>query len=69
MWPLTVAEVKYLSGAGAIHTQGTTVDARTKAAIRLRLSSIPGLAISSLPLESLVFYIKATPAVAARIYE
>ena len=69
LWPLTVAEVKYLSGAGAIHTQGTTVDARTKAAIRLRLSSIPGVAISSLPLESLVFYIKATPGIAARIYE
>ena len=69
LWPLTVTEAKYLSGAGAIHTQGTSVDSRTKAAIRLRLSSIPGLAISSLPLENLVFYIKATPAVAARIYE
>jgi type VI secretion system protein ImpG len=69
LWPLTVTEAKYLSGAGAIHTQGTSVDSRTKAAIRLRLSSIPGLAISSLPLENLVFYIKATPGVAARIYE
>ena len=69
LWPLTVAEAKYLSGTGAIHTQGTSVDSRTKAAIRLRLSSIPGVAISSLPLESLVFHIKATPAVAARIYE
>src|SRR5581483_8747723 len=69
LWPLTVTEAKYLSGAGAIHTQGTTVDLRTKAAIRLRLSSIPGVTFASLPLENLVFYIKATPGVASRIYE
>ena len=69
LWPLTVTEAKYLSGAGAIHTQGTSVDSRTKAAIRLCLSSIPGVAIASLPLESLVFHIKATPGVAARVYE
>lgn len=69
LWPLSVAEAKYLSGAGAIHAQGTSLDPRTKAAIRLRLVSAPGVAIASLPLESLVFYIKATPGVAARIYE
>jgi type VI secretion system protein ImpG len=69
LWPLTVGEAKYLSGTGAIHTQGTSVDSRTKAAIRLRLSSIPGVTFSSLPLDSLVFYIKATPGVASRIYE
>jgi type VI secretion system protein ImpG len=69
LWPVTVTEAQYISGAGAIHSQGMSVDSRTKAAIRLRLSSIPGVALSSLPLESLVFYVKATPGVAARIYE
>ena len=69
LWPLTVAEAKYLSGTGAIYSQGTSVDSRTKAAIRLRLASIPGVTFSSLPLDSLVFYIKATPGVAARVYE
>lgn len=69
LWPVTVTEAQYISGAGAIHSQGMSVDSRTKAAIRLRLSSIPGIALASLPLESLVFYIKATPGVAARIYE
>jgi type VI secretion system protein ImpG len=35
----------------------------------LRVVSIPGVAISTLPLEGLVFYVKATPGVASRVYE
>jgi type VI secretion system protein ImpG len=54
LWPLTVTEAKYLSGAGSVHA---------KAAIQLRLSG------SFASLDNLVFYIKATPGVASRIYE
>ena len=53
LWPLTVTEAKYLSGASAINAQDLSADPRTKAAIRLRLASIPGVAIASLPLDSL----------------
>ena len=56
LWPVTVTEARYLSGAGSVHA---------KAAIQLRLSG----PIGSLPLDNLVFYIKATPGVASRIYE
>lgn len=69
LWPLTVSEVKYLSGTGAVTGQGLSVDSRTRAAIRLRLATSGGVAFSALPIDSLSFYIKATPGIASRIYE
>lgn len=69
LWPLTIAEAKYFSGAAAISAQGLTVDPRTKAALRLRLACAPGITASTLPLERLTFYLKATPGVASRLYE
>lgn len=69
LWPLTIAEAKYLSGTSAVSGQGLMVDARTRAAIRLRLASTGGVPIGSLPIDSLTFFIKATPGVASWIYE
>jgi type VI secretion system protein ImpG len=69
LWPLTVTDAKYLSGTGAVSGQGLAVDSRTRAAIRLRLASAGGIPISALPIDSLNFYVKATPGVASRIYE
>jgi type VI secretion system protein ImpG len=67
LWPLTVSEAKYLSGAGALGTQGA--DTRAKAAIRLRLTSAGGLPLRTLPVDRLDFYLKATPGIASRLYE
>jgi type VI secretion system protein ImpG len=69
LWPITVTDAKYLSGTGAVSAQGLAVDSRTKAAIRLRLATVGGTAFASLPLDSLTFFVKATPGAAARIYE
>jgi type VI secretion system protein ImpG len=69
LWPLTVTDAKYLSGTGAVSGQGLTVDSRTRAAIRLRLASVGGIPISTLPVGALNLYLKATPGVASRIYE
>jgi type VI secretion system protein ImpG len=69
LWPLTVTEAKYFSGAGAISAQGITVDSRTKAALRLRLACAPGVVVAALPLDRLTFYLKATPGIASRLYE
>jgi type VI secretion system protein ImpG len=69
LWPLTVTDAKYLSGTGAVSAQGLTVDSRTRAAIRLRLASSGGVPIAQLPIDSLTFYVKATPGIASRIYE
>jgi type VI secretion system protein ImpG len=60
LWPLTVSEAKYLSGAGALGS---------KAAIRLRLTGAGGLPLRTLPLDRLDFYLNATPGIAARLYE
>ncbi|MEJ0035908.1 MAG: type VI secretion system baseplate subunit TssF [Gammaproteobacteria bacterium] len=69
LWPLTVVEAKYLSGSGALATQGITTDGRARTAIRLRLKSAAGVNINSLPLDSLTFFVKATPDIAHRIFE
>jgi type VI secretion system protein ImpG len=69
LWPLTVVEAKYLSGSGALATQGIATDGRARTAIRLRLKSAAGVNIKTLPLQSLTFYLKATPDIAHRIFE
>jgi len=69
LWPLTVSEAKYLSGSGALSTQGIPTDGRARAAIRLRLKAAPGVNIKALPLSSLRFYLKATADITHRAYE
>jgi type VI secretion system protein ImpG len=69
LWPLTVSEAKYLSGSGALSTQGIGGDARARAVLRLRLKAAPGTTFKAMPLKSLAFYVKATPDIAHRIFE
>jgi len=69
LWPLTVAEAKYLSGSGALSTQGIATDGKARAAIRLRLKTAAGVAMKALPLDSLSLFVKATPDIAHRILE
>ncbi|HEV7393611.1 MAG TPA: type VI secretion system baseplate subunit TssF, partial [Burkholderiales bacterium] len=69
LWPLTVVEAKYLSGSGALSTQGIVTDGRARTAIRLRLKAAAGVNIKTLPLNSLTFFVKATPDIAQRIFE
>jgi type VI secretion system protein ImpG len=69
LWPLTVTEARYISGAGSLSTLGVAVDERTRAAIRLRLQATAGVPINTLALDELTFYIKASTDIAARIHE
>jgi type VI secretion system protein ImpG len=69
LWPLTVTEGKYLSGSGALTAQGIGSEGRARAAIRLRLEAAPGVSVRSLPLDSLTFFLKATPDITHRLYE
>jgi type VI secretion system protein ImpG len=69
LWPLTVAEARYISGTGSLSALGVAVDERTRAAIRLRLRATGSVAITTLPLDELTFFIKASTDVAARIHE
>jgi type VI secretion system protein ImpG len=69
LWPLTVTEAKYLSGSGALSTQGIHTNVRARTAIRLRLKASPGVNINTLPLDSLTFYLKATADITHRLYE
>ena len=69
LWPLAVAEAKYLSGSGSLTGAGIAVAGQVRAAIRLRLRAAPGTKINQLPIERLRLFIKATPDLAARLYE
>jgi len=69
LWPLRISEVKYMTGSGALSSQGIAVDARTRAAIRLRFKVSPGIKLSSLPLKSLRIFIKSTPDIAYKVHE
>jgi type VI secretion system protein ImpG len=69
LWPLTVTEAKYISGSGALSTQGIAVDSRVRAAIRLRFKVSPGIKLKALPLDALTFYLKGTPDIASKLHE
>jgi type VI secretion system protein ImpG len=69
LWPLQIVDARYLSGGGALSTQGIAVDPRLRAAIRLRLKCAPGVKLAALPLDTLDLFIKAVPAVGYRLYE
>jgi type VI secretion system protein ImpG len=69
LWPLTVVEAKYLSGTGALSTQGVAADGRARTAIRLRLKAAAGAKFNALPIDSLTFYLQGTPDIAHRIFE
>src|SRR5882724_3464936 len=49
LWPLSVSEVKYLSGSGSLTGAGIAVGSQVRAAIRLKLQAPPGVNISKLP--------------------
>jgi type VI secretion system protein ImpG len=69
LWPLEVAEAKYLSGSGSLTGSGITVSPQVRAAIRLRLRAPQGVELSVLPIERLCVHLHATADVAARLYE
>lgn len=69
LWPVAVSEAKYLSGSGALSSQGIAVDGQARTAIRLRLKVSGGLSFKALPLDSLTFHLKATPDIAHRVLE
>ena len=69
LWPLAVTEVKYLSGSGSLTGAGSAGGGPVRAAIRLRLRTAPGVKMNQLPIERLRVFIKATPDLAAQLYE
>jgi type VI secretion system protein ImpG len=69
LWPLAVAEARYISGTGALGSLRVNAPPNAKAAIRLRLQTRGGAKLSALSLDRLSFYIKASGDVAARLYK
>jgi type VI secretion system protein ImpG len=69
LWPLTLSDVKYFAGAGALSSAGIAADPRTRSALRLRFRVSPGMDLRSLPLRELRLFVKAPPDVAGKVHE
>lgn len=69
LWPITVSEARYFSGTGALSTFGVNITPDTRAAIRLRLKTAPGVPMAALAMNELTFFIKSTADVASKIFE
>lgn len=69
LWPLSLTELRYLSGAGALTSLGIAADPRTRAALRLRFKVSPGVELRQLPLRELNLFIKAPPDIAFKVHE
>jgi type VI secretion system protein ImpG len=67
--PLEVVEARYLGGAGSLSGMGIKSASQARAVIRLRLKGLGGTAVKTLQPENLTFFIKATPTLAALLYE
>jgi type VI secretion system protein ImpG len=61
-------EARYLSGAGGLPSMGKGASP-ARAVIRLRLKGLGGTALKTLRPQNLTFFIKATPTLAALLYE
>ena len=69
LWPITVAEAKYVVGTATFAAAGTRLDPRVRAAIRLELRTEGEIPFAELPIHSLTFFVYATADLAGKIYE
>jgi type VI secretion system protein ImpG len=69
LWPIAVAEARYMSSMGEVAQLGVPQLSRARSALRLTLRLTIGEQFSRLPLESLTFYLRGGDQVAIRLYE
>ena len=69
LWPIAVAEARYISSTGAVEQLGVPQPSQARSALRLRLRLTAGERFAKLPLESLTFYLRGGDEVAMRLYE
>ena len=69
LWPIEIAEVRYLSSSGEVAQLAVPHANQARAALRLRLRLTLGEQFSKLPLDELTFYLRGGDPVAMRLYE
>lgn len=69
LWPLELVEARYLGGAAGLSGMGIKTASQARAVIRLRLKGLGGQLLKTLAPQNLTFFIKATPTLAALLYE
>jgi type VI secretion system protein ImpG len=69
LWPIAVAEARYMSSMGEVAQLGVPQPSRARSALRLTLRLTIGERFSMLPLESLTFYLRGGDQIAMRLYE
>ncbi len=69
LWPVEIAEARYIGGGGALGALGLPVPESVRAGIRLKLQTSGELPFSKVPLNALDIHLKADPAISSRLYE
>lgn len=69
LWPVEVAEARYIAGGGALSALGLPVPDTVRAGIRLRLQSNGDVPFAKVLMDALDLHLKADPAIASRLYE
>lgn len=69
LWPVRIVDASYIVGSASAHGLNPDSAGRVRAALRLRLESTGGLALASLPMDSLVLYLKGSTPFVSRLYE
>lgn len=69
LWPLELVEARYTGGAAGLSGMAAKGAGQTRAVMRLRLKGLNGIQLKTLQPQNLTFFIKATPTLAALLYE
>ncbi|ARE41177.1 Protein ImpG/VasA [Rhodovulum sp. P5] len=69
LWPVTVTEVEYIDGRGALVAAGVAGDKPARAGLRLRLQRHGGAPLSELSLDTLSLFLAGTENTAWALYE
>lgn len=69
LWPLRIAEARYLDGPAGLAASDIPVPAAARTAIQLQIELCAEMPFEKLPLDALVLYVRGGDQVAATIYE
>jgi type VI secretion system protein ImpG len=69
LWPLLVSEARYVVGTSSFSMPGLQFDNRSRGAIRLGVRTEGGVSFRELAIDSLTFFISATPDLAGKVFE
>lgn len=69
LWPVQIADMKYLDNAAAVGTAGIQCNSTTRSGLSLQLKTIGGIEFADLPMDTLSVYISGADSLGTVLYE